>query len=536
MKFKKLVGPVLGLVAGLSLAACGGGSSSGAGPNPNLPPAAPPPAASTPVTVVGTITGFGSVFVNGTRYEVAADTVIAIEGESESMGDDSRLLLGMKVEVEADDNNGQRTARRIEFDDDLKGPIGSLMPDATDPTIGTFSVIGYTVTVDSNTIFDDDIGNSDGVAGIDFRDLAVGMVVEVSGFPTDTGILATRVDRELDATGGNPGIGDPNVADDELEIKGFVEDIASDNSSITVNGIIFIIDAGTFFDDGLLLNSDLVGVFVEVKADIVGADYGAVSIEREDDFNDDDHDGEFEIEGVLQSVDTASTPNTFTINGIIVPITDASSLEALLGQRVEIKGSFNADGVLVLRKAKQDIEDNVRSDDLVSMVDINAVSFTTRLGFVISPTGNSRVEDDSGTDNGDHLTPQEFINRLQIGDRIEVKGFENADNSVTWTRIERDEIAAENDDFECELRGPVTSIAGDASAFDFVIQGITVLTNSASDNNFKGAMDEVIGRAGFFNRLQVGDVVEAESFEGDAFCMTGTLDARELEFEPDDGS
>ena len=160
MKFKKLVGPVLGLVAGLSLAACGGGSSSGAGPNPNLPPAAPPPAASTPVTVVGTITGFGSVFVNGTRYEVAADTVIAIEGESESMGDDSRLLLGMKVEVEADDNNGQRTARRIEFDDDLKGPIGSLMPDATDPTIGTFSVIGYTVTVDSNTIFDDDIGNA----------------------------------------------------------------------------------------------------------------------------------------------------------------------------------------------------------------------------------------------------------------------------------------------------------------------------------------------------------------------------------------
>lgn len=534
MKFTRLIGPFLGLAAGLVLAACGGGSSSG-GNSTNAPP--PPRPAATPVTAVGAITGFGSVYVNGTRYEVASDTVIEIEDEAETMGDDSRLRLGMKVEIEADDDNGQRTARRIKFDDDLKGPIGSITPDAGDPTVGTFDIIGHTVIVDSNTVFDDDVGDNDGVAGIDFRDLAVDMVVEVSGFPTDGGILATRVDRQLNAAGGNPGIGDPGVDGDEIEIKGFVEAIADDNSSITVSGIDFLVDAGTVFDDGLMLNSELLGVFVEVKADIVGNDFVARKIEREDRFNDDDHAGEFEIEGVLQSVDTASTPNAFTINGITVPVTDASSLEALVGQRVEVKGSFNSDGVLVLREAHQDVEDNVRSEDLVAMVDINAVSFTTRLGLVISPTGSSRTEDDAGDDdNGDHLTPQDFINRLQIGDRLEVRGFEDSDVSVSWTRIERDETAAENDDFECELRGPVTAINGDASAFDFVIQGITVLTSSVADNNFEGANDEVIGRAEFFNRLQVGDVVEAESFEGDAFCMTGTLDAREVEFEPADGS
>ena len=528
MKNTRLIGPILGLVATSTLAACGGGSSSNT-PSGGNPVAATP----TEVTAVGSITGFGSVYVSGTKYEVESDTVVAVEGESESLGDDSGLRLGMKVRVIALSSNGQRTASRIEFDEDLKGPIESITADASDPAIGTFSVMSQTVTVDGTTVFDDDIGNNDGLAGIDFRDLQVGMVVEVSGFPTDVGILATRVDRELDGLGGNPDIGQPGVDNDELELKGFVESIAGDNSSITVNGVVFIISAGTIFEDGLLLNGELVGMFVEVKADIVAGDFVAVRVEREDDLLDGGRDGEFEIEGVLQAVDTTSTPNTFTINGITVPVTDASSLEALLGMRVEIKGSFNASQVLVLREAAPDVEDIVRTEDLVVSVDIAATSFTTRLGLVVNPTGGSRVEDD--TSDADRLTPEQFINSLQAGDRIEARGHEDA-GSVAWTRVERDELAADNDDFECELRGPVTSIDGDAAAFSFVIQGVTVLTGRVAENNFQGANDTPIGAAAFFNGLQPGDVVEASSFEGDEFCMTGTLDAREVELEPADGS
>ena len=532
MNISNLTG--LGLLAtALGLAACGGGGSGGN--NASSPP--PPPAGPTAVAVVGTITGFGSVYVNGIRYEVRSDTVVDIEGEAESMGDDSRLRLGMKVHVVGDDNGGQRSAGRIEFDDDLRGIVESIALDAGDPSTGSFTVLGLTVTVDADTVFDDDVGNNDGVPGVDLRDLEVGMVVEISGFPTEGGFLATRVDREFDAVGDNPDVGRPDVDDDELEIKGFVEAIAADNTFITVNGIDFLVNTGTFFDDGLMLNDDLLGVFVEVKADIVGADYVAVRIEREDDFDDDDdRDGEFEIEGVLQSVDTSSSPNTFTINGITVPVTDASALAALVGMRVEIKGSFNADQVLVLREAGQDDEDNVRTEDLISMVNINDVSFTTRLGLSISPTGGSRVEDDAGdNDDGDHLTPEQFVNRLQIGDRIEARGFENG-GPVTWNRVERDETAARNDDFECELRGPVESISGDAASFSFVVQGITVLTDSVADNNFQLDDDQVLGRAGFFELLEVGDIVEAESFEGDVYCMPGTLDAREVEFELDDSN
>jgi hypothetical protein len=530
MNIMRLIGSILGLAAAVSLTACGGGGGSSPSSSRDGGPVG---AAPTSVTAVGSITGFGSVYVSGTRYEVEADTIISVEGEADKMGDDSGLHLGMKVRVTATSTNGARSASSIEYDEDLKGPIESITPDGSDPTIGTFSVMSQTVTVDATTVFDDDIGNNDGVAGIDFRDLQLGMVVEVSGFPNDDGFLATRVDRELDALGGDPDIGQTDVEDDELELKGFVESIAADNSSITVNGVVFIIDAGTIFEDGLLLNEGLLGEFVEVKADIVGGEYVAVRIEHEDDFDDGEHSGEFEIEGILQAVDTVSTPNTFTINGTTVPVTDASSLEAFLGMRVEIEGSFNTDEVLVLREVEQDAEDNIRTEDLVATVDIAALSFTTRLGLVVNPTGGSRVEDD--TSDADHLTPEQFINSLQAGDRIESRGYEDA-GSVVWTHVERDEIAIDNNDFECELRGPVTSIDGDASAFSFVIQGVTVLTGRVTEDHFQGANDLPIGSAAFFGELQPGVVVEASSFEGDEFCMTGTLDAREVELETADGS
>jgi hypothetical protein len=527
MKFARLIGQTLGLVATIGIAGCGGGSSNG-----GATPPAPTPATPTAVTAVGTITGFGSVYVNGAKYEVENTTIIAIEDEPEITGDDSRLLLGMKVVVTATELNGLRTAQKFEFDEDLKGPIESITPDPNDPTIGTFAVMSQTVTVDAGTVFDDDIGDNDGVPGIDFRDLQVGMVVEVSGFPTDTGYLATRVDRELDGVGGNPNVGDPAIDGDELEMKGFVTSIAADFMSITVEGVPFILGPGIIFEDGLLPNEDLVGVFVEVKADIVGPDFVAIRIEREDDF-DDDGVGEFEIEGVLQSVNTIDTPNTFTINGVTVPVTDASSLVPFVGKRVEIEGTFNASQVLVLHEVKEEIEDNVRTEDLVESVDPGAVSFTTRLGLTISPTGDSQVQDDVA-DDGDHLTPEEFIGRLLEGDRIESRGHENVNGSVTWTRVERDESAADNNDFDCELRGPVTSITGDASSFTFDIQGVTVSTTNVADNNFEGENGAILGRDAFFGALSEGKIVEATSFEGDSNCQTGALEAREVELESAD--
>lgn len=534
MKLKRQIGPILGLAAVLGLAACGGGSSGngssdGSG---NSPPTGGPVG----VTSIGSITGFGSVFVNGARYEVSASTRVAIEDQPETMGDDSALRLGMKVRVTAIDDSGIRTASLIEYDDDLKGPIERIIPDGDDPTIGIIEVMSQSITVNADTAYDDDIGNNDGIAGIDFRDLQVGMFVEISGFPTEDGWLATRIDRELDAFGNDPSFGDPLVDDDEVEVKGYVDNVANDLSTITVGGVLFVIGPNPILEDGLVLSTDLVGAFVEAEADIVAGDYVLVKLERKDVFDLDDRDGQFEIEGVLEAVDTGSSPNTFTINGITIPVTNGTILEPLVGMHVEIEGSFDANGVLVLREAHEEEEDNVRTEDLVATVDLDAPSFTTRLGLVIQPTGLSRVRDDVADGDGDHLTPAEFVGRLQRGDRFEARGLEDELDNVVWTGVRREELAALNDDFECELRGPVQSFTGNASAFSFVIRGVEIQTGRMQDDDFKDENELPIGRAMFWDRLQSLPVVEAESFEGDAFCMTGMLDARELEIEGPDGS
>ena len=210
MKILRPIRLTVGLALGIVLTACGGGSSSGGGSNPNPPPAPPPPSAATPVSAIGTITGFGSVYVSGIHYEVAADTVVAIEGETETMGDDSQLRLGMKVEVEADDDNGQRTARRIEFDEDIKGPIGSITPDAQDPTIGTFDIIGHRVTVDANTMFDDDIGKMNGSLQMLGRAFQVAIPSSEQRFgPRELHVLQIELSKRLDhivaIVGLNPG-------------------------------------------------------------------------------------------------------------------------------------------------------------------------------------------------------------------------------------------------------------------------------------------------------------------------------------------
>ena len=58
-----------------------------------------------------------------------------------------------------------------------------------------------------------------------------------------------------------------------------------------------------------------------------------------------------------------------------------------------------------------------------------------------------------------------------------------------------------------------------------------MLTDGVTENNFQGDDDQPLGREAFFSSLADDVVVEAESFEGDAYCTTGMLEAREVELE-----
>jgi FG-GAP-like repeat/Domain of unknown function (DUF5666)/FG-GAP repeat len=151
----------------------------------------------------GSITAFGSIFVNGIEYSTSTANIIINGTPSQP---ESALKLGMAVRVEgsinADGLTG--TATIVEYIGDIEGVIDAA-PIITG-TRGTFRIYGLVVNTDSKTIYDN-------VASL--AALAGGDVVEVSGFfnANDGSFTATRVEKKL--------------AFRKVELRGYVSNVTT---------------------------------------------------------------------------------------------------------------------------------------------------------------------------------------------------------------------------------------------------------------------------------------------------------------------
>ena len=191
------------IAAAALLAGCDGGVGTagidGTGapiPNPIVPDPSPPKApAVSSVIAYGAVTAFGSVWVNGVRYDTSQAT-FTING---SLGNQSDLEIGDVVLVVGtlDPDAATGVARQVVFDSLVEGPISAI-----DAEANSFVALGQTVEITPTTSFDDAIPQQ-ALAG-----LSIGDVVEVSGFRAANGeIKATRVAfkefgrREFETTG-----------------------------------------------------------------------------------------------------------------------------------------------------------------------------------------------------------------------------------------------------------------------------------------------------------------------------------------------
>ena len=148
----------------LTLMACGSGSNSTSGSLAS---------SSRTTTTQGVITGFGSVFVNGVEYFVGNNTAISVNGDDKSESD---LQLGMLVTVQGTVNPDGKIgmANQIKYANVIEGVVTANTV-ASDGT-GTLTVMGQTVAVTADTVFDSK------VASISSPDLIqAGNIVEVSG-------------------------------------------------------------------------------------------------------------------------------------------------------------------------------------------------------------------------------------------------------------------------------------------------------------------------------------------------------------------
>lgn len=132
--------------------------------------------------VRGTITGFGSILVNGLKLEFDHTTTVEIDGKPASL---EALKIGQIVQGVARTKDGKLNLATVEIQHAVTGPISAI-----DHAHETLTVLGQNVRL--NLAGDKAAINA-------FKTLKAGDMVNVSGLrQADGTIVATRVDQKSD--------------------------------------------------------------------------------------------------------------------------------------------------------------------------------------------------------------------------------------------------------------------------------------------------------------------------------------------------
>jgi hypothetical protein len=369
--------------AAVLLAGCGGGGDAGTQTS----------GSASSSFAAGAISGFGSVIVNGVRFDDRNARVTDDDGESSGPGS---LRLGMRVEIHGgpigDDGTGPRAeAREIRFGSELVGPVTAL-----DAAAKSLVVLGQTVLVLDTTVFDDRLAGG-------FAAIAVGTVLEVHGTRdvATSAITATRIE-PAGAAG--------------FKLRGVVSEL--DTTAKTFRLGTTLVSYATVASPPANLANGLM-VRVKLQTTPVAGAFVATRLEARSPRLDD---AEAEIEGSI----TAFTSNaSFSVNGIPVDASQATfpkgTTGLVLGARVEVHGAAS-NGVVVASRVKVENHAERRAEGFrlhgaVTSVDTVAKTFVLRgttVGYA-SPA----VEFRKGT-----------ATQLATGVELEVRGTLTADGTM----------------------------------------------------------------------------------------------------------
>jgi len=374
------------------LAGCGGGGDAAGGLG------AIPAAASS--FAAGPISGFGSVIVNGVRFD---DSSAAVTDDDGTASTRNALKLGMTAEVHggavSDDGTGPRAgAREIIFGAALVGPVT-----AVDATAKSIVVLGQTVAVLDTTVLDASLVG--GIAGI-----TVGMVVEVHGqLDATTGIYsATRIEPKTNATA--------------FKIRGIVANLDATAKTFTMGGAL-ISYAGVTSVPASLANGLMLSVRLQTTQ-LAGA-WVATRLGARPHIDDAD---EAHIKG---SITAFTSTAQFSVNGIAVDASQAQfpngTAGIVLGAQVEVEGT-SSNGVIVAKKVSIETHAAQHAQGFELHGAITAIDTAAKTFVLRSVTVNyasTTLEYQHGT-----------AAQLAVGVQLEVRGVLGADGTTLQaTRI-----------------------------------------------------------------------------------------------------
>ena len=361
---------------------------------------------------IGTITGFGSVHVNGVKFETTS-AKITVNGQAATQTD---LRVGDVVTVHGhhDDSSGQDMADSIEFHDNVQGPVSMI-----DMTAGTLVVLGQNVIVSTDT----DFGNT--IMPPSLAALAVNDIVEVSGMPAANGdIHATRIEKKA------PGA--------PFEVTGVAASTDSTAKTLKINALTVDFSAATLVGfpstgpkdgDRLETTGTSLGSAGELKAT-------RLELLTDDEFGQENEDGE--LEGLITRF---ASVTDFDVSGHPVTTSASTTFEGgmntdlALNVRVEVEGTVNASGVLEATEVRIHLmsASATRLLGQADMVDATAGTVTV-LGITVSVIAMTHFEDGGSEDMSTFS-----LSDVHTGDWLDIRGSESpaGSNKVVATSLKR---------------------------------------------------------------------------------------------------
>jgi len=437
MKHTRFLGPSLISIAVISaLSACGGGggSSDASSPGPSATPI-PVVTASTSGTVYGSVTGFGSIVVDGVHYE---DNAASVTREAASGSRPSEARLGQRVRLSLGEDG---SARSIEVMPELEGQITSI-----DTANQRFVVNGLTVSFNGVSAAGPVTVFSDGYTA--FASLSVNDRVEIHGLPrADTAvgapansfvIQATRIEKKTD----------PLL---QLRASGFIQNLVTTGNVTTFKlGTLNVTATGvTPRPAGAsLANGSYVSVLT--TSAVTSNAMTATAIRVIDRKKDATPNEIVRLASKIASYDAVA--GTFTLDGVTVNAKAATLLPAgtalASGLYARASGKFDANGVLQATEVKlQDRDDSAPRAELKGTITsyVSLADFSVR-GVPVDASIARLKDCGSGS--------------LANGQFVEVKGA----ISLTSPKVKATELSCSDD--SRVPNGAVIEREGLASAID----------------------------------------------------------------------
>ena len=395
-------------VTGFVLAACSGGES-GTGVQPDQD------------TVVGPINGFGSVIVNGIKFDTSK-TSINIDGTPVN---ENNLSVGMVVKVTGEVNGTTGTATSISMEYEVRGLV--LSNNINTNGEGDLSVMGQRIIIGADVQFESDVPS---ITSLELMD--PGTVVKVSGHSDgQSGVFATYV-KVISADGFS----------DDVKVKGTIANLTTNSFNIGS----LLITYGNETELEKIPNNTLEdGMFVTVESDSASFDGNPLSFHAEEIslVTFDEHDGsEVEIEGVVTD-DTKLANNEFGLSGRTIRFNNETTYEGggpddiANDLKLEVEGVVQADGSVLA----EEIEfRNDSSIELSGRVTVKGTNSITVLGQQVFVNEITSYEDDTPAEKWDFN-----FGDIVIDDYVSVKLYIDPDDGVSLiaNSIRKDENQGE---------------------------------------------------------------------------------------------